>query len=39
MLFWLESHRVWNLLIEHGHDSELLLAAMAFLHRERLRHQ
>lgn len=39
LLFWLKSHRQWQLVICSGHDSEQLLASLAFLHRERLRHQ
>jgi hypothetical protein len=33
----LDAHNTWHLQIDEGHDSPQLLAALAFIHRERLR--
>ena len=39
LLFWLKSHRVWQVVVDRQHDSTLLTACIAFVHREYLRHQ
>jgi len=39
LLFWLKSHRIWQLVVDPEHDSTLLIASIAFIHREYLRHQ
>lgn len=39
LLFWLKSHRLWQLVVDPKHDSTLLIASLAFIHREYLRHQ
>jgi hypothetical protein len=38
LLFWLKSHWHWQLVVDTEHDSTLLLASLAFIHREYLRH-
>jgi hypothetical protein len=38
LLFWLKSHRLWQAVVDTEHDSALLIASLAFIHRERLRH-
>jgi hypothetical protein len=38
LLFWLKSHRLWHLVVEPKYDSTVLLASLAFIHREYLRH-
>lgn len=39
LLFWLKSHRHWQMVVDPEHDSNLLTASIAFIHREYLRHQ
>lgn len=39
LLFWVKSHKDWQIVVDTEHDSTLLIAAIAFIHREYLRHQ
>ncbi len=39
LLFWLKSHRLWQMVLDPEHDSNLLIASLSFIHREYLRHQ
>lgn len=38
LLFWLKSHRLWQLVIDPEHDSISIIGSLAFIHRERLRY-
>jgi hypothetical protein len=38
LLFWYNHHRLWEVVVDPAHNSISLIASLAFLHRERLRH-